>query len=330
MLAWAIVGVLPLILLVVGIYFRIILGEFQNDPDYAYLLNGINILRFHAPAQIDHPGTPVQLIAGLISGFVWLIRIPFNGWILPGDDVVLHPELYLLVISLVLNALSSAALLALGWCIFRCTGSLISAAVAQVSIFCSYSALYLGLTKVAPEGLLLPLTLALSAALVPAAFSSSPQSPRAAMIVGALIGACLATKTNSLPFAIFIFRERKIQMIAAGAAVVLAIVFALPIVGRYGEIFGYNWRMLTHTGRWGTGEQGTIPLSQYLANVWDLYRSESEIFISLALGLILSFLVSVIYVENGRYFDTATGIIHTAEVDAWVGRQNCVYLLGSP
>jgi hypothetical protein len=38
----------------------------------------------------------------------------------------------------------------------------------------------------------------------------------------------------------------------------------------------------------------------------------------------------VIYVENGRYFDTATGIIHTAEVDAWVGRQNCVYLLGSP
>jgi hypothetical protein len=39
----------------------------------------------------------------LISGFVWLIRIPFNGWIPPGDDVVLHPELYLLVISLVLT-----------------------------------------------------------------------------------------------------------------------------------------------------------------------------------------------------------------------------------
>jgi hypothetical protein len=277
----------------------------------------------------------------------------------------------------------------------------------------------------------------------------------------------------------FHFPRTKIQMIVAGAAVVFAIVFTLPIVGRYGEIFGYNWRMLTHTGRWGTGEQGTIPLSQYLANVWDLYRSESEIFISFALGLILSFLVSigalrserldirrllvisavvmlaqiaivakqgqayylapvfglvclanggiallllqggigrrlvgiaivlaftahglwygarsavgpiyaqgaaqredialqervaasackvvnayesqtipfkllfgdnftghqylpllhrhypdlVIYVENGRYFDTATGIIHTAEVDAWVGRQNCVYLLGSP
>jgi hypothetical protein len=33
------------------------------------------------------------------------------------------------------------------------------------------------------------------------------------MIVGALIGACLATKTNSLPliFAIFIFRERRFR-----------------------------------------------------------------------------------------------------------------------
>lgn len=71
MLAWGITAVFPLILLFAGIYFRIILGDFPNDPDYAYLLNGINILRWHAPAQIDHPGTPVQLIAGLISGFVW-------------------------------------------------------------------------------------------------------------------------------------------------------------------------------------------------------------------------------------------------------------------
>ena len=122
-LAWGITAVFPLILFFTGIYFKIIQGDFPNDPDYAYLLNGINILRWHAPTQIDHPGTPVQLIAGLVSGFVWLIRTPFNGWISPADDVVLHPELYLLVIRLVLNALSSVALFALGWCIFRCTGS---------------------------------------------------------------------------------------------------------------------------------------------------------------------------------------------------------------
>jgi hypothetical protein len=50
--------------LFVGVCFRIIQGDFLNDPDYAYLLNGLNILRLHGPAQIDHPGTTVQLIAG--------------------------------------------------------------------------------------------------------------------------------------------------------------------------------------------------------------------------------------------------------------------------
>ncbi len=62
------------------------------------------------------------------------------------------------------------------------------------------------------------------------------------MIVGALIGACLVTKTNSAPliFAIFIFRERKIQLMTAGAVVFSAILFTLPVAGRYGEIFGYN------------------------------------------------------------------------------------------
>jgi hypothetical protein len=237
--------------------------------------------------------------------------------------------------------------------------------------------------------------------------------------------------------------------------------------------------MLTHTGRWFSGAQGMMPLSQYLTNLWDLYGSESAIFIGVALCLILSVLVSIgavrsekleirrllvvsavvmfaqiaivaklnqayylapvfgllclanggiaylllqggigrrlvgsamvlafvahglrygafsvvdpihaqgaaqredialqqrvatsackivnayesqtiqfkllfgdnfaghqylpllhkhypdliIYVENGRYFDTASGILDAAAADAWVGRQNCVYLLGSP
>jgi hypothetical protein len=38
----------------------------------------------------------------------------------------------------------------------------------------------------------------------------------------------------------------------------------------------------------------------------------------------------VFYVENGQYFDTSTAILDAAEANAWVGRQNCVYLVSSP
>jgi hypothetical protein len=56
-------------------------------------------------------------------------------------------------------------------------GSLISTAIAQVSIFFSYTSLSFGLTKVAPEGLLLPLTLLLSAALVEPLFLRRRPNP---------------------------------------------------------------------------------------------------------------------------------------------------------
>jgi len=123
------------------------------------------------------------------------------------------------------------------------------------------------------------------------------------MIVGALIGACLATKTNSAPliFAIFIFRERKIQLMTAGAVMLFVILFTLPVAGRYGEIFGYNWRMLTHTGRYGLGEQAMIAPTQYLANVRDLYWSAPEIYISLTLCLILSLLVSIGAIRSEKF-----------------------------
>lgn len=330
--AGAVLAVPPLVLLAVAIYFRSILDDFPGDPDYAYLLNGLNILQLRPPTHTDHPGTTVQLLAGLISGIVWLVRAPFNDWLRPVDDVLLHPESYLVVISLVFNTLSSAALFVLGWRIFRRTGSLLSAAVAQISIFLSLPALYVGLTHVAPEGLLLPLILFLAAAMVPAAFASASPAPwKTGAIVGALIGACLATKTSALPlvFSILIFRERRIQVAAAASAVLAGFVCTLPVAGKYGGIIGYNWRMLTHIGPWGTGAQGVLP-SQYWTTLRDLYSTVPEVYLSFTLCLALALLIRIGAIRSEKFALTrlfvVLAVVMAAQI-AMVAKQGQVHYL---
>jgi hypothetical protein len=202
----AVLAVLPLVLLAVAIYFRSATGDFSGDPDYAYLLNALKISQLRPPNHVDHPGTTVQIVAGFIVRVCWLARLPFNGRISAVDDVLLHPEWYLGGIRLAFSALTCGALFALGWRIFHATGSLAASLVAQVSVSFSYPTMFFGLTEVGPEGLLLPLTLFLAAAIVPAAFASDSRSAsdpslssRTGAIVGVLIGACLMTKTNARP-----------------------------------------------------------------------------------------------------------------------------------
>jgi hypothetical protein len=308
--AVAVLAVLPLVLLAVAIYFRSAVGDFSGDPDYAYLLNALKVLQLRPPNHVDHPGTTVQILGGLIACVLWLARLPFNGWIPPVDDVLLHPEWYLGGIRLAFSALTCGALFALGWRIFRATGSLAASLVAQVSVSFSYPSMFFGLIEVGPEGLLLPLTLFLAAAIVPAAFASDARSAsdpsvssRTGVIVGVLIGACLVTKTNALPwiFIVFIFRERKIRIVAAATAVLAAIVITLPVASRYGNIIRYNLQMLTHVGPWGTGEPGIVVPGQHWTNIKGFFFDVPEVYLSFALCLALSLLISMGALRSDKF-----------------------------
>jgi hypothetical protein len=250
----------------------------------------------------------------LISGVVWLARVPFGAGPSLVDDVFRQPELYLGIIRLVFDMLSSAALFVLGCRIVSHTDSLLAAIAAQVSIFFSYPALTFGLTQVSPEGLMLPLTLLLAAAMVPAAFASDTADlSKTAPLVGALIGACLATKTDALPliFCFYIF-ERKIGEIAVKWAVLSLVVCTLPVVGKYGAIIIFNWRMLTHLGKWGTGETRVIDPAQYGTALKQMYYDVPEVYVCFALCLILALLIATRIIRSDKLALTRLFVVSAA------------------
>ena len=75
------------------------ISPFPGDPDYIYLVNGLDMLALHAPSYFDHPGTPVQVAIAFITGITWLTTMPMHGWARKMDDVLLHSQFYLGVIS---------------------------------------------------------------------------------------------------------------------------------------------------------------------------------------------------------------------------------------
>jgi hypothetical protein len=87
-------------MLLLSILFVVLSGYFDADPDYAYLLNCLNILHFQSSGHADHPVTPVQLLGGVVIGVVWLVRWVTQGQLPLDEDVLRHPEAYLNCIDL--------------------------------------------------------------------------------------------------------------------------------------------------------------------------------------------------------------------------------------
>jgi hypothetical protein len=276
----------PCLLLALAVWLQHILVRFPADPDYAYLLNGVNILELASPGQVNHPGTAMHILMALIIGIAWLVRVPFFRFLSPGDDVLLHPELYLWVINLVLACLCAAALLFLGWRLYRATGSLAAALVAQFSLFTAGPAITYGVTYVMPENLLLVLSILLAGAVAPLAFSplARPSSLRQSIWIGIILGAALATKTSSLPLfgVVLLLRGWGARTMACCSAGLAAIALTSPIMSRYDELLGFNLSLLTHSGVWGQGTIGLPPLNDYLGQLHALYTNMPQFYLSLA------------------------------------------------
>jgi len=281
----------PVIFFLAANYLETLLGDFPSDPDYPYLFNGVNIAQLAPPAQFDHPGTAIQIVIALVSILVHGVRAAFQNQSFV-DDVLLHPELYLRSVSVTLMVATALALFALGWRVHRASGSLPIALVAQGSIFLTAPAWMLGVTSVGPEALLVPLAIALAALVAPIALSQERPTHNAglALSAGVVLGACAATKTTAFPLAltVLLLHGRKYQLLACGVAIAAAVVITLPIRHKYGFLIGYNLDILTHTGRWGSGEAGLPTFTQYWASLRALYDIAPEMFISVALCAVLA------------------------------------------
>jgi hypothetical protein len=262
--------IFPAIMLIIGLvmisYMSPIYSGLQGldyDPAYQYLFNGAALMKGYGPSHSDHPGTPVQLVIGVITFISWSIATLVGLTTLPfPQSVATTPEDYLRVIMTVFLVINCVAVYFLGLAIARSTRNMTAGPACQ-SAYLLLGALLPRIFHAAPEAMLFLAGAALMAVLAPVIFHNEECSDRRAVATGIILGLGTASKVTFFPFflLILVLRRPRPIFIALSSGVLFFFVFVLPVIDRLRGIFGWLMVVATHQGRYGDGAAGLIDWS---------------------------------------------------------------------
>jgi len=244
----------------------------NEDPSYAYLIDGVDIVRGLAPSFSDHPGTPVSCIVALV---IWTMGGPDAGF-----D---RAEAVLRYSSDIMFVLDAAAMLVLGATVWRRLGSLVPALAAQAAPFATMLALRHGI-DVKPEPLLLGATMLLAAAMVEEAFA--PRRASLAML-GAATGFGIACKVTFAPFAMtaiilpLTWRRRSWFVVIAALSFLF---FFLPALSRLPHMLDLYAHVTVANGAYGSGAPTVIDFRRYPIAFEKLFFARPIFFIVWLMG----------------------------------------------
>src|SRR5665213_2756742 len=146
--------VIPLIYGALALFYYNQCGAFfacSPDPMYVYLINGANIASGNFDiGHIDHPGTPVQVVAALII----IITHFFVGGGTVIESVLAKPELYLSVCAIVLITVLFIVGFLSGKMVLKATRNMGLALFFQLIPFSSYWALHYSI-RIFPEAFII-------------------------------------------------------------------------------------------------------------------------------------------------------------------------------
>jgi hypothetical protein len=254
---------------------------FFYDPEAIYFYSGLEILRGQSPANVDNPGTPLQLLSALVLGFVGRSPLDFDHFryvMYPVAGLVTIAAAFLLTRTL-LRGLPVALQVVALWLFFLCPQALE----------------YLGV--VSPESLYFPF----AAVVVTAAwqFLRDPQ-PRWVLLFAGAVGLACGLKMTFLawvPAALILLGTApsaggvdRVRRVGSGmVGMVLGFVLAtMIIIPRYPSMLGWLWGLATRSGQYGSGPQEAPDARQLLQHLAEaVYSSKAWHLVLLASLLLL-------------------------------------------
>ena len=279
---------LPLLFVAAAFLFAQAAGPFylayRYDPEYAYLLNGLNLVLGWRPEHIDHPGTPLQLC--------WALILRFSQPTASGPALEMHvlmgAEGYLQGVSTVFLLSYGLALVWLGVTVARLTGSRAAAWLAQATPFLLEDNFLLFL-RVNPEPFLLLLGLALIPWLLRSALADPPTGPLPLALPSLLVATGLCLKITYVPIwlaVVFLLRGWRARAWFAGLTAAGCLLWTLPIMTQYPRFAAWVWGLAAHRGQYGLGAAGWVHPMTYLAGLGSLLEQNRVFTVMLLVSLL--------------------------------------------
>ncbi len=270
-----------LVYFIISSYFRHLLGNLSLrtcDPEYIYFMSGLTMADGTLKVgHFDNPGTPLQLLVALIFRIVYAVRstpVPFV------EDVFIHPDLYLGVVSQSIAAFIMLLLLFAGMQVLKFTGNIAYALLLQTSVF--LPVIWYDLTgRVMPE-LLMPFPVVLLMVLIIALYHKKEKITMRELLFFSLLSAFgLSIKLSFLPLLVIPFvlvdGWRK-KLLFLGFSIALFLIMALPMTLRLGIFLSWVKELFLHSGQYGGGEANIVDFSSLAVNLKELYGYEKRYF----------------------------------------------------
>ncbi|MFH0894250.1 MAG: hypothetical protein V2A54_07430 [Bacteroidota bacterium] len=264
-----------------------------SDPGYAYLFNGLNFATFHRYiGHIDHPGTPLQLFCA----FIIRIQYLFCGSGGLPEHVMSNPESYLRTISFSLTLISTLIAYYTGRVIFIKSRNFSIAMLFQASVLFSAGAI-LYIPIIACETIIIS-TFSLLLLLC-FLYTYHPESLRKWLYpigFGFLVALIITTKFSTAPFFViplFLLKTWKERLLFVTMCILFIAAILIPVMPLLANHFDFIFRIATHTGKYGFGDQGVFVWPVFFAHIVLIFKYEIPFTIAFSF-LFLTFVSTLI------------------------------------
>ena len=245
--------------------------HFGNDPEYAYLMNGINIGMLKSVGHTDHPGTTVQIYSAVVLRCAYLAqpdkREGFQKYMLRNADRYIELERKGLI---VLNSIVLLLLGIISWILLR---NVWLSLLLQIMPFTSANLTEHVFTKVSPEPVLLLATTAMALLIIRFYLRHKADKEKFAIYFALACGFGIATKATFLPLIIIpllLLSDKKLRKQFLFLIIPSFILFTLPAIPQYPHMAKWFLGLSAHTGIYGNGSFGVINPRHYFTDLANL------------------------------------------------------------
>lgn len=295
--------ILPLLYALAGFHFNLLIGSYSlrnMDPEYIYFMSGLGIANGHLHlGHFDNPGTPLQLIIGLVYRLFYLFSPGEHSFL---EDVFLRSDHYLNMANHVVLLLVSGVLIAGGVQVLKITGNLAYALLLQTAPFFS-EITYDIAGRLIPE-LIMPVPVVLfTVMLLKQLYQPDAQTGKWQLAGYSLVsGLGLAIKMTFIPFwlvPLFIIESWKKRAIYLGVSLAAFFLIAMPVTLEIGVFYGWMRSLLLYSGTYGSGEANFVDVAMFVANLRYIWSSTPSLF-GLMAALLLAMGVHLVAAGNGK------------------------------
>ncbi|MCL2290575.1 MAG: hypothetical protein FWC34_07735 [Bacteroidetes bacterium] len=288
--------IIPLFVIGWGIfslYFFAPFYAYSPDPEYAFLLNGLNVslLEFNRIAYTDNPGITFQVYCGLI------IRIThfFTGKDVIAQDVINRPEYYLSAISLSLIILHALLCILIAWIGKKREIKTWPLIILQSGVLLSITMLAV-FHRINSERWLVIVSLLFI--IVYLLYGYKDRRPlKFAIWSGIVMGMGMATKFNFLPIILLPFLlidTNKNRLVYAATGVASFFFFLLPIINKLKYFLNFLIDITIHDGPYGEGEKRIFNPEKMLAGFSRIFNLTPALAL-LIFAIVVAIIIAIIY-----------------------------------